>query len=636
MDPKRNQHYQSSHHHAGMTVHPGFNNYIPTSKPITTIVDRSSSYVHHTPFSTDKQQQHKQEDHDTITQPRKRTRATPEQLSVLEKTFSVNPSPNNRVREQLSRELGMSERSIQIWFQNRRAKVKNMAKRSSLLHDETMRMQYYAATAAAAACQSANQHQQHTSPDGTPIASSDLYYYYYYYYYNQQQQKQQQQQAFYGSSSILTLGSSKTSSQSTPPPPPPPPPMPSTTQVKSWSSLSTPPPSSIHPSTSTPISLNQHTSSVSAIISDTAGGRVRSHSVGHYPYNPYQRPPTSRPGSTEPLIGYYHRRHHSSSASPAPQATPPPINMWSSSSSTMMLGGVIPEEDPNSQEVSLGQLDSSTSANYDSTAAAAAGTTATWSSGLVPMSMSLVQDERLGTPMSMDEFTTIVDDDRSNNYHRISVETLQIGTWKRMSLQPQDLECFYDSFLRCMVWRIQDGQQRFKMHITLDSIERIQLDPLLERLGWARLTITVHQPETISFYMEDGEQWTQCRDFTQDKQATSIYTHSIDGPALALRAEWMRLVAQDQHLQDLFCNNMVQQQQYYGQQQQQQVMHSGQSYQTARGPHGQSMLSNSTPSREVTPADVMMALQQQDNQQMLSLNQDSDEDAQALLLFQGV
>ncbi|KAI8377952.1 homeobox domain-containing protein, partial [Radiomyces spectabilis] len=59
-----------------------------------------------------------------------RTRTTPEQLAVLEKTFSVNPSPNNRVREQLSRELGMSERSIQIWFQNRRAKVKNIAKRS--------------------------------------------------------------------------------------------------------------------------------------------------------------------------------------------------------------------------------------------------------------------------------------------------------------------------------------------------------------------------------------------------------------------------------------------------------------------------------------------------------------------------
>ncbi|KAG1074672.1 hypothetical protein G6F42_025688 [Rhizopus arrhizus] len=92
---------------------------------------------------------------DSTSTPRKRTRATPEQLAVLEKTFNVNPSPNNRVREQLSRELGMSERSIQIWFQNRRAKVKNVAKKSSMLHDETLRMQYYASSAAAAACQAA-------------------------------------------------------------------------------------------------------------------------------------------------------------------------------------------------------------------------------------------------------------------------------------------------------------------------------------------------------------------------------------------------------------------------------------------------------------------------------------------------
>lgn len=72
---------------------------------------------------------------DSTSAPRKRTRATPEQLAVLEKTFNVNPSPNNRVREQLSRELGMSERSIQIWFQNRRAKVK-MLQRRVLLRQE--------------------------------------------------------------------------------------------------------------------------------------------------------------------------------------------------------------------------------------------------------------------------------------------------------------------------------------------------------------------------------------------------------------------------------------------------------------------------------------------------------------------
>lgn len=51
-----------------------------------------------------------------MSRPRKRTRTTPEQLAVLEKSFSLNPSPNSRTREQLSIQLGMPERSIQIWF----------------------------------------------------------------------------------------------------------------------------------------------------------------------------------------------------------------------------------------------------------------------------------------------------------------------------------------------------------------------------------------------------------------------------------------------------------------------------------------------------------------------------------------
>ncbi|KAI8333924.1 hypothetical protein BC941DRAFT_473150 [Chlamydoabsidia padenii] len=554
---------KQDHHHAGMKVHPTYNDYIPNTKE-----DQPTSY--------------------SANQPRKRTRATPEQLSILEKTFSVNPSPNNRVREQLSRELGMSERSIQIWFQNRRAKVKNMAKRSSLLHDETMRMQYYAATAAAAACQS--QQQQHTSPDGTPISNTDLYYYYYYYYYNQQQQ----QQGYYSTDNMTSL-----KPQATPPPPPPPPPMP-TAQTKPWTSLSTPPPSSISPSLSTPISVYQPnlgtpTLPVNTNVNDTAaGGRIRSHSVGHYPYNPYQRRSND---------GYTSRRHYSTSASPAP--------MWPSSS--IMLGpngGMIPEE-----VIGFNHQHS------------------TWSSvehGMMPTSLPLVQDERLGTPMSMDEYATTTTigggEEDEINHHRISVEALQIGTWKRMSLQAHDLECFYDQQLRCMVWRIQDGLQRFKMHIKLDSIEKIRLDPLLERLGWARLSLTVIQPETICFYMEEGyasECWTQCRDFTQDRQATTVHTHYIDGPALALRAEWIRLVAHDQQLQNLVQNNMIQQH-----------VINNQMYHTARGPHGQSMLSNS--SREVTPADMMMVLQQQENQSMLSLMEKDQDKDQDLLLFQGV
>ncbi|ORX38889.1 hypothetical protein BD324DRAFT_648994 [Kockovaella imperatae] len=56
-----------------------------------------------------------------------RRRTTPDQLRVLEHWFKVNPKPDNNMREWLALELGMTKRNIQVWFQNRRAKVKSIA-----------------------------------------------------------------------------------------------------------------------------------------------------------------------------------------------------------------------------------------------------------------------------------------------------------------------------------------------------------------------------------------------------------------------------------------------------------------------------------------------------------------------------
>ena len=227
-----------------------------------------------------------------ISPPRKRTRTSPEQLAVLEKSFSINPSPNNRVREQLAHQLGMPERSIQIWFQNRRAKVKNQAKRSAQLQDSTLYMQQqYAANAAAAACQSVAYQQQQDSID------PNLYYYYYYYYFHQQ------------SSSPLGEDTKNTM-------PPPPPPAPSSLQ--SWSSPSMTPPIQTHlpdltlsASTSssslasdnfrqTHVHRRQHYRSSSASLSE----RTRAHSVGPYPY--YRKStPQERHSSLGPPTSYY-------------------------------------------------------------------------------------------------------------------------------------------------------------------------------------------------------------------------------------------------------------------------------------------------------------------------------------------
>lgn len=61
---------------------------------------------------------------------KKRNRATPEQVAVLESFFYSTPCPNSKQREELANQISMPERSVQIWFQNRRAKMRNMQKQT--------------------------------------------------------------------------------------------------------------------------------------------------------------------------------------------------------------------------------------------------------------------------------------------------------------------------------------------------------------------------------------------------------------------------------------------------------------------------------------------------------------------------
>lgn len=60
----------------------------------------------------------------TLTQQQKnqkRQRATQDQLTTLEVEFNKNPTPTANVRERIADEINMTERSVQIWFQNRYA-----------------------------------------------------------------------------------------------------------------------------------------------------------------------------------------------------------------------------------------------------------------------------------------------------------------------------------------------------------------------------------------------------------------------------------------------------------------------------------------------------------------------------------
>ncbi|KAI9355249.1 homeobox domain-containing protein [Pilaira anomala] len=130
---------------------------------------------------------------------KKRTRVTPSQLTILEETFSVSATPDSKMRKQLAFKLQMPERSIQIWFQNRRAKVKMLQRRVLLRQEQE--------AARARLCAEATSHQNMTNNN---------------YWFTQQQQQQQQAYMNRQLNAKLPIHRAWSTDMMIPPPPPPP------------------------------------------------------------------------------------------------------------------------------------------------------------------------------------------------------------------------------------------------------------------------------------------------------------------------------------------------------------------------------------------------------------------------------
>lgn len=63
----------------------------------------------------------------------KRKRASSAQLAALRQVFQQTPFPSTEMRRRLAKSLGMTVRSVQIWFQNQRQSARGLlhAKRKS-------------------------------------------------------------------------------------------------------------------------------------------------------------------------------------------------------------------------------------------------------------------------------------------------------------------------------------------------------------------------------------------------------------------------------------------------------------------------------------------------------------------------
>merc|ERR1712071_181 len=73
---------------------------------------------------------------------KQRKRTSKQQKEVLEHVFTQTPKPDTLTRKSLGVQLNMTVREVQVWFQNRRAKVKKLANGSSHydLHEEEEEM----------------------------------------------------------------------------------------------------------------------------------------------------------------------------------------------------------------------------------------------------------------------------------------------------------------------------------------------------------------------------------------------------------------------------------------------------------------------------------------------------------------
>ncbi|XP_048587095.1 LIM homeobox transcription factor 1-beta isoform X2 [Nematostella vectensis] len=101
------------------------NNTMPTERDIKEEIKTEAN------SDSDDSSVHGDDDDDKKGPKRPRTILTSQQRKVFKSAFEISSKPCRKVREELSRETGLSVRVVQVWFQNQRAKIKKLARRNN-------------------------------------------------------------------------------------------------------------------------------------------------------------------------------------------------------------------------------------------------------------------------------------------------------------------------------------------------------------------------------------------------------------------------------------------------------------------------------------------------------------------------
>ena len=124
----------------------------------------------------------------------------------------------------------------------------------------------------------------------------------------------------------------------------------------------------------------------------------------------------------------------------------------------------------------------------------------------------------------------------------LNATTLTIGSWHRLKLRANDLLCVYQPERKVFAWHIADNGSLFRMEINLNAIASIEY-----MAGECDVLADVHFDisEPPQFYMEQHKEFVQCSDFTEGKQASRFFRHSLKGVAHHMKQELLNLM--DKH-----------------------------------------------------------------------------------------
>jgi hypothetical protein len=145
----------------------------------------------------------------------------------------------------------------------------------------------------------------------------------------------------------------------------------------------------------------------------------------------------------------------------------------------------------------------------------------------------------------------------------LSATTLTIGTWHRLKMHETDLVCVYRPDTRTFAWHIVDGGCHFKMEVAQHAVSSIEM-VLDEHEALADVHFDISEPPL--FYMEStttpivvtddkkkmkksateepqpSPMWVQCSDFTEGKQASRFFRHTLKGVAHHMKQELLTLI----------------------------------------------------------------------------------------------